>query len=60
MIILALVAGLTTSSKVSAQGKYGATPEDSVECIMNLSLYNEFYKQWKGSGYKSTSLEIIF
>ncbi|MDR2906950.1 MAG: hypothetical protein LBU91_03040, partial [Bacteroidales bacterium] len=25
--------------------KWGATPEDSVECIKNLSMYQEFYKQ---------------
>lgn len=29
---------------LSAQ-KYGATPEDSLECIKNLSIYQEFYKQ---------------
>jgi tetratricopeptide (TPR) repeat protein len=34
-------------------GKYG---EDSAKCIMNLSLYREFYKQWKASGYKSPSV----
>lgn len=46
------------TADLSAQGtkKYGETPEDSAECIMNLSLYTEFYKQWKGSGYKSTSV----
>lgn len=31
-------------------GRYG---EDSVTCVMNISLYREFYKQWKASGYKS-------
>jgi len=34
-------------------GKYG---KDSVKCITNLSLYREFYKQWKSSGYKSPSV----
>lgn len=35
--------------------KYG---EDSVKCIMKLSLYREFYKQWKQSKYKNaTSLK---
>lgn len=34
-------------------GKYG---KDSAKCIMNLSLYREFYKQWKASGYKSPSV----
>ncbi len=34
-------------------GKYGA---DSVKCVMELSLYREFYKQWKASKYKEASL----
>jgi len=29
--------------------KYG---EDSVSCVRNLSLYREFYKQWKSTKYK--------
>jgi len=33
--------------------KYGA---DSVSCIMNLSLYREFYKQWKQSKYKNSAV----
>lgn len=33
--------------------KYGA---DSVNCIMNLSLYHEFYKQWKASKYKNNGI----
>lgn len=32
------------AAPLSAQ-KYGATPEDSIECIKNLSIYQEFYKQ---------------
>ncbi|MCK5846212.1 MAG: hypothetical protein KAG84_02155 [Bacteroidales bacterium] len=34
-------------------GKYGA---DSVKCVMELSLYREFYKQWKSSKYKEDKL----
>jgi len=60
LLTLAMIAGLSVSSKVAAQGKYGASPEDSVECIMNLSLYGEFYKQWKSSGYKNTSVNDAF
>ncbi len=30
---------------VQAQSKYGATAEDSVSCVQNLSLYQEFMKQ---------------
>lgn len=33
--------------------KYG---KDSITCIMNLSLYREFYKQWKQSKYKNSSI----
>jgi tetratricopeptide (TPR) repeat protein len=35
------------------QGKYGA---DSIGCMTNLSLYREYYKQWKSTGYKSESV----
>ncbi len=41
--IIGLIFALSGLS-VSAQ-KFGATPEDSVECIKNVSLYTEFYKQ---------------
>lgn len=33
--------------------KYG---EDSATCVMNLSLYREFYKQWRQSKYKNNSI----
>ncbi len=33
------------AGSVFGQGKYGSTPEDSVECITNISLYKEHYKQ---------------
>lgn len=40
-------------SFVYGDGKYG---EDSVACITNLSLYREYFKQWKASGYKSEAV----
>lgn len=40
---LALAATLL-STNANAQ-KYGDTPEDSVKCIQNLSVYSDFYKQ---------------
>ncbi len=40
-VAVALVAGQVAS----AQSKYGATPQDSVACVQNLSLYQEFMKQ---------------
>jgi tetratricopeptide (TPR) repeat protein len=30
--------------------KYG---EDSATCVVNISLYREFFKQWRNSGYKA-------
>lgn len=38
------LAAILLSTNANAQ-KYGATPEDSVECVKNLSFYREFYKQ---------------
>lgn len=45
-IKLSLLAGLLAlgSFAVKAQ-KYGATPEDSVNCKQNISLYQDYYKQ---------------
>ena len=42
VIALVLVGGSTFAQK---KGKYGATDEDSVKCVENLSLYIEFFKQ---------------
>ena len=36
---------LKTSNCFAQKGKYGTTPEDSVQCVQNLSLYIEFFKQ---------------
>ena len=41
----------TTESGMPQNGpKYG---KDSVSCVVNISLYREFFKQWKNSGYKA-------
>ena len=36
---------LACSLGANAQGKYGATPDDSIACIQNLSLMQSYYKQ---------------
>lgn len=41
--LLSIIAFMATST--FAQGKYGATPKDSLACIQNLSLYRDYYKQ---------------
>jgi len=43
--VLSFIAVLIINGFVFAQGKYGNTPEDSVECVKNLSLYKEFFDQ---------------
>ncbi len=45
LLISVAAMALVASSTVSAQAKYGKTPEDSVECIKYLSYYTEYYKQ---------------
>ena len=52
IIILSMIIGIMSFASESAElaipqddgSKYG---KDSVTCVMNLSLYREFYKQWK-------------
>ena len=34
-----------TSNCFAQKGRFGATPEDSIQCVQNLSLYIEFFKQ---------------
>jgi tetratricopeptide (TPR) repeat protein len=45
------------NSGIAGSGsKYGS---DSVTCIMNISLYREFFKQWKASDYKSETINDL-
>jgi tetratricopeptide (TPR) repeat protein len=37
-------------------GRYGS---DSITCIMNISLYREFFKQWKASDYKNETVHDL-
>ncbi len=46
LLISVAAMALFAGSTASAQGKkFGATPEDSIECIKYLSYYTEYYKQ---------------
>jgi tetratricopeptide (TPR) repeat protein len=40
----------------NSTGRYGS---DSVTCIMNISLYREFFKQWKASNYQSETVRDV-
>lgn len=42
--IIGIATAIILSSNTFGQ-KYGKTPEDSIKCITNLSLYGEFFKQ---------------
>lgn len=42
------------SNELYGDGKYG---EDSASCVINLSLYREYFKQWKSTGYKSEAVK---
>ena len=43
--ILAIVVALAMGGSALHAQKYGKTPEDSIKCLQNLSVYQEFYKQ---------------
>lgn len=65
-VIALLVMAAMPSNQIMAQeeedtndggyssGRYGS---DSITCIMNISLYREFFKQWKSSGYKNETVK---
>jgi tetratricopeptide (TPR) repeat protein len=44
------------AAAAAAGSRYGS---DSVTCIMNISLYREFFKQWKASDYKSETINDL-
>jgi len=44
-VILTILALSFLSSFAFAQGRYGASSEDSINCVRNLSLYNDYVKQ---------------
>jgi len=43
-VFITIVSVLMLTSMAFSQ-KYGTTPEDSAECVKNISLYGQFYKQ---------------
>ena len=50
ILLISLILGADVN--VKAQSKFG-TGQDSINCITNISLYREFYRQWKDSKYKN-------
>ncbi len=59
-LLIIFTISLFAFSSLQAQEKVKKYGEDSVNCIMNLSLYKEFFKQWKSSGYKNDAiLDVI-
>lgn len=54
-LLIGLLVVTLVGNNVVAQQTESKFGEDSVSCIMNNSLYYEFYKQWKSSDYKNDS-----
>ena len=44
-IVIIAAAALSMSIAANGQSKWGDTPDDSIACISNVSLYQEYYKQ---------------
>ncbi|MFO7615290.1 MAG: hypothetical protein R6W71_11695 [Bacteroidales bacterium] len=66
VILLSILTLTVPSFEVNAQedesnnnvgsGRYGS---DSLTCIMNISLYREFFKQWKASNYENETVKDL-
>jgi tetratricopeptide (TPR) repeat protein len=48
--------GFNQASPQEGIPKYG---QDSVSCVMNISLYREFFRQWRASNYESPVFKDI-
>lgn len=63
-ILLSVILGIAPSTLIfsqddeasSGQGRYGS---DSVTCVMNISLYREFFKQWRASNYTNETIKDV-
>lgn len=63
-MILGLITAFMPPANVFAQeeesigggGRYGS---DSLTCIMNISLYREFFKQWRASNYENETIRDV-
>ncbi len=63
-MLIALTSGAAASSNqgspdgnpLKPQSKYGT---DSVMCITNISLYREYFKQWKSSDYTNSAINEL-
>jgi len=66
-VLLGLIALIFSGSMATAGNTFDSPPtapqdvekfgEDSLTCLRNLSLYREFYKQWKASNYTSPAVK---
>ena len=48
--------GFPDGKPQNTQSRYGS---DSVTCVTNISLYREFFKQWKSSDYTNAAINEI-
>ncbi len=54
---LSVMAGTPVENNWVPQDNGTRYGKDSLKCLINLSLYSEFYKQWKQSHYKGEALQ---
>jgi hypothetical protein len=48
--------GQDDNGNAGNNGRYGS---DSITCVMNISLYVEFFKQWKASNYQNETIKDV-
>lgn len=51
-----MIFGVPSVSKGQVKDKGPKYGEDSATCVMKISLYREFYKQWRNSEYSNTAV----
>ncbi len=58
LMMIAVLIGMAMGVSAQSESKYGA---DSVACITNMSMYREYFKQWKAANYaaESFSMEMV-
>jgi len=58
-LLLAGAPALSSYGQDDSQSGPARFGSDSVTCVMNISLYREFFKQWKASDYKNEVIKDV-
>ncbi len=60
LAMAAMVGTFSASGQTENQDLGPRYGEDSATCVMNISLYREFFKQWRSSNYQSNTVLDAF